>query len=228
MRLLNEDQHQLILKNINLDNDQKCEQSLVEITQVENNEDNNNSLISMSNTNGSFELTDVENTSQDHNGLENEAIGPLKNKNIVLKSQLQNDKAYRKSLTPCPFLMRRGWCVKGDRCDFQHPTPRRNYHKHNVPCPFLRKNGSCLKGNNCDFSHGVFPYPNKRSASGPVGESHPYNPFLVPHQGPSELIPRRTMQSKPYYPQGSIYVHPQPWPRPLMEVPVYPPFPYRI
>ena len=83
--------------------------------------------------------------------LENEAIGPLKNENIALKSQLQNDKAYRKSLTPCPFLMRRGWCVKGDRCDFQHPTSRRNYHKHNVPCPFLRKNGFCLKGNNCDF-----------------------------------------------------------------------------
>ena len=47
VRLLNEDQRQLILKNINLDNDQKCDQSLVEITQVENNEDNNNNLISM-------------------------------------------------------------------------------------------------------------------------------------------------------------------------------------
>ena len=47
VHLSNEDQHQLILKNINLDNDQKCDQSLVEITQVENNEDNNNNLISM-------------------------------------------------------------------------------------------------------------------------------------------------------------------------------------
>ena len=55
--------------------------------------------------------------------LENEAIGPLKNENIALKSQLQNDKAYRRSLTPCPFLMRRGWSVKGDRCDFQHLLP---------------------------------------------------------------------------------------------------------
>ena len=109
--------------------------------------------------------------------LENEAIGPLKNENIALKSQLQNDKTYRKSLTPCLFLMRRGWCVKGDRCDLQHPTSRRNYHKHNVPCPFLRKNGFCLKGNNCDLFHGVFPYPNKRSRPGPVGESHPYNSF---------------------------------------------------
>ena len=81
-------------------------------------------------------------------GLENEAIGPLNNENIALKSQRQNDKAYSKSLTPCPFLMRRGWCVKGDRCDFHHPSSRRNYHKHDVPCPFLHKNGFCLKGNN--------------------------------------------------------------------------------
>ena len=28
---------------------------------------------------------------------------------------------FPKKLTPCPFLSRRGWCVKGNRCDFQHP-----------------------------------------------------------------------------------------------------------
>ena len=144
--------------------------------------------------------------------LENEAIGPLKNENIALKSQLQNDKGYRKSLIPCPFLIRRGWCVKGDRCDFQHPTSRRNYHKHNVPCPFLRKNGFCLKANNCNFFHGVFPYPNKRSRPGPVGESHLYNPFSVPHQRPAELIPPKTMQSQPYYSQWPRYVHTPPPP----------------
>ena len=160
-------------------------------------------------------------------GLDNEAIGPLNNENIALKPQRQNDKAYRKSLTPCPFLVRRGWYVKGDRCDFLHPSSRRNYHKHDVLCSFLHKNGICLKGNNCDFFHGVFPYAYKRSRPGPVGDSHPYNPLLVSHQIPAELIPPRMMQSQPYYPQGPRYVHPQPWPRPLMEVPVYPPFPYR-
>ena len=96
-----------------------------------------------------------------HCALENEAIGPLNNENIALKSQRQNDKAYRKSLTPCPFLVRRGRCVNGDRCDFHHPSSRRNYHKHDVPCPFLYKNSFCLKGNNCDLFHGVFPYANK-------------------------------------------------------------------
>ena len=176
----------------------------------------------------------VQDEKNPHSGLENEATGPLNNENIALKSQLQNDKAYKKSLTPCPFLMRRGWCVKGDRCDFRHPSSRRNYHRHNVPCPFLHKNGFCLKGNNCDFFHGVFPYANKRSRPGTVGESHPYNPFLVSHQRPAELIPPRTMQSKPYYPQGTRYFHPQPcmavhpqphlYPPPLMSPPKRPPY----
>ena len=82
--------------------------------------------------------------------IENEAISQLKNENIALKARLQSE---RKSSTPCPFLKRHGWCVKGDNCGFQHPTSRRNYHKQNVPCPFLRKNGFCLKGNN-----GPFPF----------------------------------------------------------------------
>jgi hypothetical protein len=36
-----------------------------------------------------------------------------------------------KNSTPCPFLLRRGWCRKGDQCDFQHPKPSRDTHKHN-------------------------------------------------------------------------------------------------
>ena len=47
-----------------------------------------------------------------------------------------------------------------------------------------------------------FPYANKRSRPGTVGESHPYNPFLVSHQRPAELIPPRTIQSQPYYPKA--------------------------
>ena len=37
-----------------------------------------------------------------------------------------------KGIIPCPFLKRRGWCVKGARCDFKHP---RDDEKHLVPCP---------------------------------------------------------------------------------------------
>ena len=52
VRLLNEDKCQLILKNSNLGFDHGREQSLVETTQVKNNEDTNNIQNSTPNTNG--------------------------------------------------------------------------------------------------------------------------------------------------------------------------------
>ena len=71
MRLLNEDECQLILKNNNLGCDHKREQSPVEKTRVKNNEDTNNNQNSMPNTKGSIQLIDLENTSQEHNSLVN-------------------------------------------------------------------------------------------------------------------------------------------------------------
>ena len=56
-----------------------------------------------------------------------------------------------KSSIPCPFLSRRGWCAKGNCCDFQHKEPGRD--KHKISYPFLRRNGFCLKGDRCDYSH---------------------------------------------------------------------------
>jgi hypothetical protein len=51
-----------------------------------------------------------------------------------------------KSSIPCPFLSRRGWCVKGNRCDFLHAKPFPNEHKHIIPCPFLcEEKGFVLK-----------------------------------------------------------------------------------
>jgi hypothetical protein len=62
-----------------------------------------------------------------------------------------------KNSTPCPFILRRGWCRKGDRCDFQHLKPSRNTHNQNVPCSFLQNRGFCLKDDRCDFSHAWIP-----------------------------------------------------------------------
>ena len=59
-----------------------------------------------------------------------------------------------KNSIPCPFLSRRGWCVRGNSCDFQHPVhpvPARN--KDKIPCPFLQRRGFCLKRDQCDFFH---------------------------------------------------------------------------
>ena len=69
--------------------------------------------------------------------------------------------------TPCPFLLRRGWCLKGRNCDFLHPKSAinvephfktRDHHtnqpiKNTIPCPFLLRRGWCIKGQNCDFFH---------------------------------------------------------------------------
>ncbi len=56
----------------------------------------------------------------------------------------------------CPFLKRRGRCLKGNRCDFKHPKTMSTLKppqtmKCNIPCPILEKRGYCLKKNMCDY-----------------------------------------------------------------------------
>ena len=42
---------------------------------------------------------------------------------------LKNEETPPKRYTPCPSLRHRGWCAKGNRCDFMHPKPvHHNYH----------------------------------------------------------------------------------------------------
>ncbi|CAB4026684.1 RNA-directed DNA polymerase from mobile element jockey-like, partial [Paramuricea clavata] len=82
---------------------------------------------------------------------QNKEINLLKNGNSNSKTKFNRvsnedkNKKYvnsPKSSIPCPFLSRRGWCAKGNRCDFQHKEPGRD--KHKISCPFLRRNGFCL------------------------------------------------------------------------------------
>ena len=46
-----------------------------------------------------------------------------------------------KTSVPCPFLIRRGRCFKGDRCDFKHPKPSET-RKCNIPVLFCIKEGT--------------------------------------------------------------------------------------
>ena len=92
-----------------------------------------------------------------------------------------------KTSVPCPFLKRRGRCIKGDRCDFKHPKPSET-RKCNIPCPFLHKRGYCLKKEMCDFSHGKLtrnsspmPYPGNHASPDSFLSHRFTNPFL-PHQ----------------------------------------------
>ena len=64
-----------------------------------------------------------------------------------------------KNETPCPFILRRGWCLKGEQCDFSHRNmvnnnqarQHSNDKKCSIFCPFLRKKGYCLEESRCDF-----------------------------------------------------------------------------
>ena len=97
---------------------------------------------------------------------ENKALNSKFDNELNINSEKNRHLNPEKGITPCPFLKRRGWCVKGARCDFKHP---RDVQKHLVPCPFLQKRGFCLKGVRCEFSHS-FSYPYCSLPSRPVNK----------------------------------------------------------
>ena len=138
----------------------------------------------------------IKNVEQTTSQREDE-LNRLRNEITMLKLQLKNrptnireSRRYylSKGSTPCPFLMRRGWCAKGNRCDFLHaksPTQSFGEQKNRVPCPFLKRRGYCLKGNVCDFSHDDSP-PNV-----PVSwHNYSTSPFFFNHRGPMNLGPQ--------------------------------------
>ena len=132
---------------------------------------------------------------------------------------------FPKKLTPCPFLSRRGWCLKGNRCDFQHPSSLCEKYKHTSPCPFLQRKGYCVKGDQCDFSHDGLYYEMKQ-------HDPEYSYSFLP-QYPRVMNPiniqapkSRTKWRPPNYLCKTQLHHQLPIP-PLMEIPVQPPFPRR-
>ena len=74
---------------------------------------------------------------KDTGTLVNRTSKPLKS-----QPEKEDNNNTGKGTIPCPFLKRRGWCAKGRRCDFKHPSGEQ---KHLVPCPFLQNRGYCLK-----------------------------------------------------------------------------------
>ena len=108
-------------------------------------------------------------------------IGNVPNMNNLEKDLSKENPS--KCITPCPFILRRGWCIKGDRCDFSHqnlinaPQPRHmpGVSKSSVFCPFLRRKGFCLKGLRCDFSHAE-PSPRSFVKPPPINGYLPHPP----------------------------------------------------
>ncbi|CAB3994355.1 RNA-directed DNA polymerase from mobile element jockey-like [Paramuricea clavata] len=160
-----------------------------------------------------------------------------------------NEMQVPKNETPCPFILRRGWCLKGEQCDFSHRNmvnndqarQHSNDKKGSIFCPFLRKKGYCLKASRCDFSH-VEPY-SYPTGNHPVTNDNLQCPQLHPFLGSHDVqnIPtlmrqlETRLQSLEYaqipHPPYHRYSVSQPlfpppksmYPRPLMMTPVHPP-----
>ena len=135
-----------------------------------------------------------------------------------LQTQPSNEQI-PKSTIPCPFLSRRGWCIKKQNCDFKHPQhlhpkkPWDNMPKYRIRCPFLQRRGFCLKGDQCDFSHSdTSNIPSTQRAN----MNYP-SPFLSHQQ--RKMTPNYNWQVPPPMIPWSTY----PWPKPLMDIPIFSP-----
>ena len=184
-----------------------------------------------------------ENKQQDENINVNLRSKPREKTNNVGRKN-DYDPSLKRS-TSCPFLVRRGRCLKGNQCDFKHSSSEPL--KHNIPCPFLRNRGYCLKDNQCDFSHdellqdnpSLRPYPRPRSYPDSNTYSFfPHRPATVSQHMNSDLFPPPHFQNYYYWEPGKnlpvpnpvkgfpIPVWPQqttylPHPHPLMEIPFH-------
>ena len=110
---------------------------------------------------------------------------------------------------PCPFIVRRGWCIKGQECDFSHANLVNNLD--------LRKPVKTRKVRR--------PKP-----SSFLGNWQRNNIISLMNQLETSLQEIESTQT--LHEQYSLRLPPQPrylpsrgvYPSPLMETPVYPPF----
>ena len=138
--------------------------------------------------------------------------------NISNKSLNESPRQSRKSDILCPYLLRRGWCKKSNRCDYSHQRLGRQTRvtpKSEVPCPFLKNRGYCLKETRCDFLHPIRHQPSTQpNIMPPHIPTYHHGPFFEPHM-------RRDTRS-PFLFRSPWPVAP-PFPPPLMNVPTWPP-----
>ena len=157
---------------------------------------------------------------------------PKEGVNIIYNPQPDNENNLGNNRHPrakhntlCPFLRRRGWCAKGNRCDFKHPHEEQ---KHLVPCPFLQKRRYCLKGTRCDFSHSA-TFPHSIQPIKPI-KDYPTPPLFYDNRQP--MVPQQRKhwsgynQSVQWHPNGPGFS--QSPPKPLMETPLCPPYTFQV
>ena len=142
----------------------------------------------------------------------------MRKSNISSKSLNESPRQSRKSDILCPYLLRRGWCKKSNRCDYSHQCIGRQTRvtpKSEVPCPFLKNRGYCLKETRCDFLHPIKHQPSTQpNIMPPHIPTYHHGPLFEPHM-------RRDTRS-PFLFRSPWPVAPT-FPPPLMNVPTWPP-----
>ena len=109
----------------------------------------------------------------------------MRKSNISNKSLNESPRQSRKSDILCPYLLRRGWCKKSNRCDYSHQCIGRQTRvtpKSEVPCPFLKNRGYCLKETRCDFLHPIKHQPSTQpNVMPPHIPTYHHGPLFEPH-----------------------------------------------
>ena len=109
----------------------------------------------------------------------------MRKSNISNKSLNESSRQSRKSDILCPYLLRRRWCKKSNRCDYSHQCIGRQTRvtpKSEVPCPLLKKRGYCLKETRCDFLHAIKHQPSTQPNIIPLHiPSYHHGPLFQPH-----------------------------------------------
>jgi hypothetical protein len=119
--------------------------------------------------------------------------------NHVKNRKYKRHENISKCHTSCPFLSRRGWCAKGNRCDFMHPKPLHRQYVYPSPLHFPQRN-SYFPTRNCETSSSSAHYRMLNP-----GQSYSNDPFLYHHQRPTSPIPLMKIQTQPPFPPFRQY-----------------------
>ncbi|CAB3997497.1 ---NA--- [Paramuricea clavata] len=116
--------------------------------------------------------------------------GPHTSKATKRNSAISS-KPLPRHLVPCPFLRRRGFCLKGPLCDFQHKNSQSSNNPLNNPSYCSSNNRPRVSNNLQRYPHnlGYTSYPNisqpiTNHFPFPVSSSHYFPPFQPPQYHP--------------------------------------------
>ena len=109
---------------------------------------------------------------------------------------------------PCPFIVRRGWCIKGQECDFSHANSEQPGSAQTSKDEKSTRSETLLFWGESATKQYYIPYESARNEL--AGNRK--------HPNTSRTTSPRLPPQPRYLPSRAVY------PSPLMETAVYPPF----